>query len=340
MKQVRTGLLGLLILLICGVAMPGGGGDVDAKIGGVSVVSPPSRVDNRWVDPVKHINADWVAVLPYAFSYVNNPRVSFNLDRQWWGERFEGMREIIRHAKQKGLKVMLKPMVWVSGSWPGDFQMGSEAKWKEWELEYAKYIASTARIAQQEGVDMFCVGTEFKIAARERERYWRALIDRVRSVYDGPVTYAANWDNFSRVPFWDKVDYIGVDAYFPLSERKTPSVNELKQKWAAPRRGLEHLHKVYDKPILFTEFGYRSIDACTWKQWELEKFRYTDRVNLQGQVNAYKAFFESFWKESWFAGVFLWQWYTNDQRAGGTGNSDYTVQNKPAEKLIADWFGK
>ena len=34
------------------------------------------------------------------------------------------------------------------------------------------------------------------------------------------------------------------------------------------------------------------------------------------------------------------QWYTNDKRAGGTKNSDYTPQNKPAEKLISSYFGR
>ena len=102
---------------------------------------------------------------------------------------------------------------------------------------------------------------------------------------------------------------------------------------------IEHLHKLYRKQILFTEFGYRSLDRCTWRQWEIQDVPYHQQVNLQAQTNAYQAFFETFWNKEWFAGVFLWQWYTHPD-AGGPKNSDYTPQNKPAASLIKDWFGK
>lgn len=304
------------------------------------MVSPSGRVTDSWVDPVRKMNADWVAVLPYGFSQASSPEVRYNLSRQWWGERMEGMTEIIRHAKGKGLKVMLKPMVWISGSWPGAYQMDSEENWKAWEASYRKFILETASIAQNEGVDMFCIGTEFKLAVVERKAFWEKLIVEVRKVYQGPLTYAANWDNIMNVPFWQKMDYIGVDAYFPLSPASTPEVKMLKRQWLGPARDIELLHKAFRKPILFTEFGYRSTDACTWQQWEIQNIPYHKQVNLQSQLNAYQAFFESFWDKDWFAGVFLWQWYTNHEQAGGLKNSDYTPQNKPAEKLISEWFGK
>ncbi|MEM1000794.1 MAG: hypothetical protein AAGN35_27320 [Bacteroidota bacterium] len=310
------------------------------KIGGVSVVSPSRRVTDQWVDPVRRMNAEWVAILPYAFSSPNSPRVNYNLSRQWWGERFEGMTEIIRHAKGKGVKVLLKPMVWVPGSWPGDYALNSEEKWQEWEANYSRYILEAAAIAAREGVDMFCVGTEYKKAVVERERFWRDLIAQIRKVFKGPLTYAANWDNCMKVPFWKELDYIGVDAYFPLSPAPTAEVATLKRKWSEPMQKVRLLNKIYRKKILFTEFGYRSTDACTWNQWEIQNIPYSRKVNLQAQVNAYRAFFESFWDKDWFAGVFLWQWYTNHASAGGEDNSDYTPQNKPAEKVIREWFSK
>lgn len=310
------------------------------KIGGVSLVSPPNKMDATWTNSVKEINAEWVAVLPYGFSYANSPEVNFNLDRQWWGERFDGMTEIIRQGKSKGLKMMLKPMVWVMGGWPGGYELATEKEWKVWEESYSKYILATAKIAQEEGVELFCVGTEFKIASNTREQFWRNLIAEVRKVYKGPVTYAANWDEYEGVQFWDAVDVVGIDAYFPLTEEETPSVAKVKRAWTEPFRKLASIYKLLGKRVLFTEFGYRSIDQCSWRQWELEGTPYTQKVNLKGQVNAYQAFFEVFWDEPWFAGMFLWQWYTNDARAGGPKNSDYTPQNKPAEELISEWFGR
>jgi hypothetical protein len=326
----------LVLLLLSKIPLPAQG----EKIGGVSVVSPPRKVDHTWTTTVKQLNAGWVAVMPYAFGQANSPALRFDIDTQWWGERFEGIQAIIHHAKQEGLKVMLKPMVWVQGSWVGGFDLESEAQWKQWEASYRTYIMELAAIAADEKVDLFCVGTEFKVAVRKRAKYFRALVDELKLTYAGKVTYAANWDDFLTVNLWDKVDYIGVDAYFPLSPSQSPSVSELKTAWLDPMRKLAQLYKVYQKPILFTEFGYRSIDQCCWEQWLRENLPNDQFVNLQNQQNAYQAFFESFWNKPWFAGVFLWQWYIHHAQPGGAKDSDFTPQNKPSAALIADWFGK
>lgn len=311
-----------------------------AKIGGVSVVSPPREVDASWVAPVKQVNANWVAVMPYAFCREGQPDIYYNMDRQWWGERLDGAQEIIKHAKQEGLSVMLKPMIWSHGIWIGEFDLKTEADWKAWEANFRQYILDVVEIANEEKVEMICLGTELKLAVKKRVKFFRALIDEVRKSYSGKLTYAANWDDFLTVGLWDKVDYIGVDAYFPLSPANLPTVNALKTAWLDPVRKMVQLHKFYQKPILFTEFGYRSIDQCCWEQWLRENLPHDAYVNLEAQENAYKAFFESFWHQPWFAGVFFWQWYTRHNTAGGTGNSDFTPQNKPASDVIASWFGK
>ena len=227
---------------------------------------------------------------------------------------------------------------YIFGNWVGGYDLETEEEWKEWEASYSGYILEAARIAEEEKVEMLCIGTEFKIASKKREQFWRELAKEVRKVYSGAITYAANWDEYEHVRFWDAVDYIGLDAYFPLVQAETPDVESLRKGWAEPFRKIELLNKVYGKPILFTEFGYRSIDNCGWKQWEFEDIPFNQKVNLQAQQNAYQAFFEQFWDQPWFAGVFVWQWYTNDSKAGGDRNSDYTPQNKPAEQLIQDWF--
>jgi len=329
---------GLIFLL--GFAPVKNPSPVQSKIGGVSLVSPSSKVDGKWTGAVRDMGAGWVAMLPYGYSAKGKPGVRFDTQRQWWGEQMEGMRALIQQSHENGLKVMVKPMVWVSGSWSGGFEMRSEKGWKEWEAAYTKYIMATAQVAADEGAEIFCVGTELKITTKKREKFWRQLIEKVRSIYKGKITYAANWDEYPHVRFWDVVDYIGLDAYFPLVSSKTPSYKAMKNAWKMPHKQITLLNKIYGKPILFTEFGYRSIDNCAWNQWELEKFGNSSKVNLQGQENAYRAFFDTFWDEEWFAGVFLWQWYANHSQAGGTENSDYTPQNKPSAQLIKTWFEK
>jgi hypothetical protein len=247
-------------------------------------------VNGEWTESLCKVNAGWVSVQPYAFSYPNQSEVHYNGNRQWWGERTEGAAELVRQAHQNNIKVMLKPMVWVPGGWVGSYAMKTEDAWVAWEKSYTAYILENAALAQKEGVELFCIGTEFNEAVIQRPKFWPRLVADVRKVYSGPVTYAANWDNYKLVKFWDVLDYMGVDAYFPLSPKTIPNVAELKKLWSEPAREIELMHRYYKKPVLFTEFGYRSIDACSWKHWEQEHIPNNQQVNLKAQVNAYRAF--------------------------------------------------
>ncbi|MEN8835030.1 MAG: glycoside hydrolase, partial [Polaribacter sp.] len=90
------------------------------------------------------------------------------------------------------------------------------------------------------------------------------------------------------------------------------------------------------KPILFTEFGYRSIDYTAKKPWEYS--RQQGNVNLKAQQNALQALYNQFWTEEWFAGGFLWKWFHNQEQVGGLKNNRFTPQNKPAEELIRQLY--
>jgi hypothetical protein len=312
----------------------------DSKICGISLVAPPNKVDASWTQPVRSISAEWVAVMPYAYSRPGEPVVHWDSQHQWWGESEAGARETIRHARQAGLNVMLKPMVWVPGGWPGGFELSSEEKWKEWEASYERYVMRLAKVAAEEGAQAFCIGTEFKLAATQRPQFWSQLAQKVRGVFSGKITYAANWDEFTQITFWKDLDYIGVDAYFPLSDATVPDYAALGRAWKNANAAMEKVSRDNGKQILFTEFGYRSVDKTAWKQWELENIGFGSQVNHKAQVVSYRALFENVWNKDWFAGGFLWQWYTNHSNAGGDKDSDYTPQNKPVEILIREWYSK
>ena len=310
------------------------------KINGVNFVAPSKEVPAACMQALSYLNADWIALNPYAFSRKGEPTVTFNHEKQWWGERPEGIRACIQYAHQHGLKVMVKPHVWVMGQgWAGDFTLTSEADWQQWEKTYTDYILSLADIANATNADMFCVGTEFRQTTKQRPAFWKNLIQQVRSRYAGPLTYAANWDEYEHISFWPLLDYVGVDAYFPLSERVTPTVAELKAGWQKPARRLQTFAQKQRKSILFTEYGYRSVDRTAGKQWELpDSWHEKAPANMTAQKNAYEALYQTFWQQPWFAGGFLWKWYPDYTTAGGPQNDDYTPQRKPAEAIIRQWY--
>lgn len=309
-----------------------------AKIAGISLVGCPRKVDNSWVPPLQETGAEWVTLLPYAYCYQGSPKVVYNFPGQWWGESPEGIREVSKHAHDAGLKTMIKPQVWVPRAWPGSFTMASEDGWKKWEASYEKFILEIADIAEETSADMLCIGTEFKIAAKERPAFWRSLATKVRKRFSGKLTYAANWDSYENITWWSAVDYIGVDAYFPLSEAKTPNKSTLVSKWKEPVAKIKAISQKYDRKIIFTEYGYKSIDQAAWQQWDLENVPVNERVNIKAQVNAYNAIFEVFWDQPWFAGGFIWVWHIDDNSYGGSKNSDYTPQNKPVIETIKKYY--
>ena len=126
---------------------------------------------------------------------------------------------------------MLKPQLYCeNGQGQGDLTPTDPAAWF---ASYATFINHYAQIAQNNGVELFCVGCELNhLDTSTYDANWRTVISGVRAIYNGPLTYAADWSTYARIPFWGALDYAGIDAYFPLSNAKTPSVADLVRGWS------------------------------------------------------------------------------------------------------------
>jgi len=310
------------------------------KIDGMTLVAPrDSFSENPFTDLV-NINVGWIAVVPYAFTPKEEARVYFENTYQWWGEKPQGAVSTIRLAKENGLKVMVKPQLWMSSSWVGEMEFETEQEWQTWEADYRKYIMTFAEIAERTNAEMLCVGTEFKKALKIREDYWRQLIADIRQVYSGLLTYCSNWDEFDSVEIWDAVDVIGVSSYFPLSDDATPEVDDLVEEWKPIKKRMQALSERYGKQILFTEYGYLSVDGCAGKTWELEKNRQQRAVNEKAQCQSLEALYSTFMNEDYWAGGFMWKWYPNGKVRPGFKDHDYTPQGKAAEAVIKEWYGR
>ena len=151
----------------------------------MTIVAPPRPFSSDPMAAVTQANIDWVAVVPYAYTRQYKTAVNFgNSTWQWWGEKPDGARTTIKTAKAAGLKVMLKPQVYVPGSWTGAIIFDTEQEWKAWESNYENYIMTFAKIAAEESVALFCIGTEFKVSSINRPQFWVNLIEKIKLVYD------------------------------------------------------------------------------------------------------------------------------------------------------------
>ncbi|MCX7625365.1 MAG: hypothetical protein N2Z21_04060, partial [Candidatus Sumerlaeaceae bacterium] len=210
----------------------------------------------------------------------------------------------IRVAHRLGLRVLLKPHVDLSADpshWRGEIGKNfNESQWAAWFASYEAFIRSYARLAAQENVERFCVGTE--LAATEgRAAQWRAIVAAVRSEFAGHLVYAANYPDAPALSWWDAVDLIGVDAYYPLTSKSDPTTTELVAAWAPIVANLAALSQMRHKPIVFTEIGYRSLDGANRAPWDWQSGGPWD---LKEQEECYRAAFEALWNQPWFAGMY------------------------------------
>jgi hypothetical protein len=241
------------------------------------------------------------------------------------------VRKVIALVHERGLKVMLKPHVDLPGTVSRiHIRPRSHATWF---TAYTAFITHYANLAARTGVEQFAVGTELAGVSGNRDK-WLGVIRAVRACYPGPLVYAANYDEYPQVAFWDAVDLIGVDAYWPLSTRPTQDVRALKRTWRPIREKLAAFAAERGRRILFTEAGYVSQRGSTNApySWTISTTR--DQAE---QAAGYEALLETFHNQSWWAGVFWWVWDVTP-RSSRDDALDYTPQGKAAEKVVRRWW--
>ncbi|WP_245949210.1 glycoside hydrolase family 113 [Lutibacter citreus] len=308
------------------------------KYNGLSLTSTKNPLEKNHVEHITTVNSNAITLMPFAFlQSLNSPNVRFNEDWQWFGETSKGIEQYIDQLKKHHLKIMLKPQLWVKrGDYTGLIIMNSEEDWITLETSYKAYILEFARIAEKHNIEILCIGTELEKFVSDRTEFWSQLISEIKKIYNGKLTYAANWDEYNKIPIWEHLDYIGIDAYFPLNNVKTPNKTDLKTAWQPHKNEIIKVNSLYNKPILFTEFGYRSIDYTTHKPWDSSHIE--GMFNSEAQAIALVAIYNEFWVETWFAGGFLWKWHPNHSNSGGNENNRFTLQNKPAEELLKQLY--
>jgi hypothetical protein len=273
---------------------------------------------------------------------------------------------IVKNAHQAGLAVMLKPHLEMRGYEPtpeerrilrgtdegarrkliaelesrgdgetGDhnrIEMQTDADWRRWFRSYETYLLPYAEAARSTGADAFCVGRELDTSVIRRESDWRRIIARVREVFPGPLAYSANFDTWPAVGFWDALDFIGVSAYFPLSDRPDPSLEDLAAGWGRALGPLEEASRRYGRPVLFTEVGYPSVPEAARAPWREARLP----ADVWLQARCYDAALRALAQRPWIAGAFFWLWERSAEPA--FRDPSHTLPGKPAAYVMARWY--
>jgi hypothetical protein len=255
----------------------------------------------------------------------------------------------ILNAEKDGLSVVLKPDI--TGL---DHTVSSSLRPDDIATFFATYkaeIVHLAEIAQETGVSTFVIGNELGgLSTAPYLPYWTDIIQSVRDVYHGEVTYAAATDEAYKVSFWNQLDVLGVNTYPPLAVNgSTPTVQDIVNAWheappasawwaptfnyESPYDFIQSLAEQYGKPVLMTEAGYLSVDydGLISGSWQV-----TGALDTQEQAAAYAAFMQVWGPSagSTLQGVELWDWDLNNAYSP-TG---YSPMGKPAQAIVTAYF--
>lgn len=276
----------------------------------------------------------------------------------------------VRRAHALGFTVLIRPQIDV-GSKPSEVTQRDlidkgDADRPAWFNSYKAMLSRYARVARDTHAEGLVVGAGLSgMTNDETDRnYWRDIITQVRSGalmgdgkgYKGELTYAAQWDSVvqdAQTPtdkpfFWDLLDSISIDAYFPVSDGSAggnPSVEALETGWTTtPFGGLpmtpvaivKALHAKYDKPVRFT-LGYLSQTgtAAFPEKSAYDNMQSGGKTARAPQSRAVEAAFDV-WApiaaEGWFKGISWWEWPASGR--GGANDDSFSVQGKTAEVEI------
>ncbi|MEM7162431.1 MAG: hypothetical protein AAF487_08295 [Bacteroidota bacterium] len=289
-------------------------------------------------------NFDWITLTDWAYQKTihSGSIVNYSADSSRIEESNAAWLARVNWMQSEGFDIFIKPHLWIykteNNQWRSEIFPKDEEAWQIWKEDYRKYILRYAKIAEESGAEMFCIGTELTRLTLEKPDYWKKLIEEVRDIYSGKLTYAANWyREFEEITFWDQLDYIGVQAYFPLADKNNPSIEDLENAWEQYTPTLGHLSDSLNKKVIFTELGYRSVSHTASMPWEWVEEREDDSVfSDEAQANCYQAFFTQVWPQDWFAGVHIWQ--VKQMHLNKGENLDFYLDGKKAEQIVSKAF--
>jgi hypothetical protein len=276
----------------------------------------------------------------------------------------------VRRAHAQGFRVLIRPQVDVgrtdAQSKPRDLIDKGDADRRRWFDSYKAMLSRYARVARDTQAEGFVVGAGLSAMTNDvtDRNEWRAIVEQLRSGalmgddkgFTGEVTYAAQWDSIvedtkdlTDTPFfWDLLDSITIDAYFPVADGSAggnPSVAALQEGWTTRAFGglpqspvalVRALHEEYDKPVRFT-LGYLSqTGTATFpEKGSADNRRSGGKTARAPQFRAVHAAFDV-WApiatEGWFKGISWWEWPASGR--GGVNDDSFSFQGKTAEVEI------
>lgn len=218
-----------------------------------------------------------------------------------------------------------------------DDQIEANQKWAEVlsQPPGTQWAESHVLELKEAGIDV----TEEKSGAINKRRsilhfYWDRLIRELRGVYSGKISAAANFDNYYEVSFWHMLDYIGINAYFPLRliEETDFEVEDYEARWDSIFMKIDIFREmagVTDIPVFFSELGYANHEGSTLRPWQGEGFSFIEnsvigdslviwknqKVDFSERNKAVEGLYRSVKENNYpLAGILYWKFTSKEEQ--------------------------
>lgn len=242
-----------------------------------------------------------------------------------------------------------------------------------WET-YTLQAVHFAGIAEAEGVRLYGLGTETDRLFRTRPGGYmtndfsaqlKSMVQRVRAVYSGLLTYDAHYDVFNSADFygpgsgvghlWEDLDLdvVGISAWFPLTESRPATVLRVDRFQSSYRQIFRNsliplANSNRYRPIVFLEYGAMDVVETPERPGDTSaqdrRFLFTDSNGnglddgREQQANVYKALFDTMAEYPGIVnGVFFWDNYVSSDEQWSYYWADrrcYSIRGKVSEEVV------
>ena len=325
-------------------AETGWGGIRGVTIGPIESAQQPglgygTEASAKLLDHLVEMGVTWVSLTPFGRVWsLSSTNIRMDFEAPYPDNR-AAVREMIHQARDRGLRVLLIPHLWVdTGGWRGEMDPGSPEGWREYQESYRAFVLRWARDAALAGADALSIGVECKSWSGRFPAYWAQLIRDIRAVFPGMLTYSANWDEAEDVVFWDQLDFVGINAFYPLHHENGATDEQYLEGAARRAEEVVAMARAMQRPLLFVEVGYTTRADAAVEPWLWPDDMTDVVIDEREQARALEAMFRAFLPYEEFAGFFVWRYYANLNDVSQEARWGFSPHTKMAEGVLRDAF--
>jgi len=317
MPSLLPWVAGALLVCSTAAAQPAGAAVRGITIGPIESSQQPGRgygtaYTAALLDELVKLGTNAVSITPFGRIWsLDSTQILLDFEAPFPDNR-AAIGRMVAQAHARGLAVLIVPHLWVeTPGWRGEIDPKTPERWEAYQQSYRDFVLTWARAAEEFGAEAFSIGVECKSWSGRFGNYWLQLIADVRAVFRGKLVYSANWDEAENVLFWDALDFVGINAFYPLADRDDADYAEYARGAERALADAGALGEIVKKPVLFVEIGYTSRPNAAVQPWLWPEEIARVGPDEWEQARALSALIGASATKPWFAGFFVWRYYAN-----------------------------